>query len=63
MQEPGVGGRPPGFEAVVLTFEAMPEGSQAGFREPSGRDGINRFFHQETDDEILSSNASFLLWD
>ena len=24
--------------------------------------GINRFFFQETDDEVLSSDALFLLW-
>ena len=50
------------MEVAVLSFSAMPEGSQTGPRGASAVDGINRFFFQETDDEVLSSDAFFLLW-
>ena len=50
------------MEVVVLSFGAMPGGSQAGPCGASSGFGINRFFFQETDDEILSSDAFFLLW-
>jgi len=40
----------------------MPEGSQAGPCGTSAGCGINHFLFQETDDEVLSSDAFFLLW-
>lgn len=50
------------MEVAVLSLGAMPGGSQAGLCGLAGFDGINRFFFQETDDEVLSSHALFLLW-
>lgn len=49
------------MEVAVLSLDAMPEGSQTGPCGVSAVDGINRFFFQETDDEVLSSDALFLL--
>ena len=49
------------MEVAVLSFSAMPEGSQTGPCGASAGFGINRFFFQETDDEVLSSDALFLL--
>lgn len=50
------------MKVAVLSFGAMPEGSQT---EPCGSSAgfrINRFFFPETDDEVLSTDALFRLW-